>query len=309
MRLLVRRSLRAAATCLGLALVSWHCTATSTPASGSGSASIGPSGGSVTSADGAWEMIVPSGALGSAVTVTVTPSSMPGAIGTAYDIEPTGTTFATPVTMTFHYGAVDVGGITPDQIVPAVFAGGSWTALDGYSLDTGAETVSGTTTHLSPYGAVAGCGVGSSTCGSCSITCSGATPVPVCSQCPPSCTCAAGPADAGPTEAGGGSSGGGGQSCGEGAAGSCQGCQVTCDTGQNAVCTPGTVSMSGSGGSSCTPGTCTCEPGDGGSGSGGSSGSGSGSGGGSDGGMSGSSGGGSSSGSSSSSGSASSSGG
>jgi hypothetical protein len=117
----------------------------------------------------------------------------------------------------------------------------------------------------------------------------------VCSQCPTSCTCAAGPS--GPTEAGGGGSGGGGQSCGAATVGTCQGCQISCAAGQDAVCMPGKNTPSG-----CTAGTCACEPGSGGSGSGGSSGSG----GGSDGGMSGSSGGGSSGGSSSSGGTASS---
>jgi collagen type VII alpha len=121
------------------------------------SAVVGPSGGMLASSDGALQVAIPAGALPSNVTVTIVPTTPPGsgAIGTTYEIGPTGTQFAMPVTLTFDYGATSLGGVDPSLLRVATFAAGSWQLLSGASFDTQAQTVSGTTTHLSPYGLTA----------------------------------------------------------------------------------------------------------------------------------------------------------
>ena len=122
------------------------------------SAVVGPTGGMVASSDGALQVAIPAGALSSDVTVTIVPTPPPGSgsVGTVYEIGPTGTQFAIPVTLTFDYGATNVAGTDPSMLRVATYAGGSWEILSGASLDMQAQTVSGTTMHLSPYGIVCG---------------------------------------------------------------------------------------------------------------------------------------------------------
>jgi hypothetical protein len=109
---------------------------------------IGATGGSVASADGALTVEVPAGALGGDVDVTVTPTDTPsGGAGPAFDIGPSGTVFAAPVTLTF-----DVGDANETTVRAAQFADGAWLVLDAQALDATAHTVSGQTLHLSTYG-------------------------------------------------------------------------------------------------------------------------------------------------------------
>ena len=66
---------------------------------------VGPSGGAVSSSDGNLAVNIPAGALPADVTITTEPAAAPaaGAVGTVYEIGPTGTQFAMPVTLTLHY--------------------------------------------------------------------------------------------------------------------------------------------------------------------------------------------------------------
>lgn len=82
------------------------CTATTNDGddnqpTGPSSAEIGPAGGTVTSSDGT-EVVIPEGALGHAVTITMTPASLDapsGSVlaGTPYTFGPEGLTFYRPV--------------------------------------------------------------------------------------------------------------------------------------------------------------------------------------------------------------------
>ncbi len=141
--------------CVAMALGAAGC-GSSLPTQGGEmtSAVVGPSGGMLASSDGALQVAIPAGALPSNVTVTIVPTTPPGsgALGTTYEIGPTGTQFAMPVTLTFDYGATSLGGIDPSLLRVATFAAGSWQILSAAAVDTQAETVSGTTLHLSPYG-------------------------------------------------------------------------------------------------------------------------------------------------------------
>src|SRR3954468_24462161 len=62
---------------------------------------VGKSGGAVTSMDGNVGVTIPAGALGTDVRITVAPAEAPasGAVGTVYEIGPTGTQFAMPVAL------------------------------------------------------------------------------------------------------------------------------------------------------------------------------------------------------------------
>jgi hypothetical protein len=117
------------------------------------SAVVGTAGGMLASSDGALQVSIPAGALPSDVTVTIAPTTPPGsgAIGTVYELGPTGTQFAIPATLTFDYGATSLGGTDPALLRVATFAAGSWQILSGASVNPQAQTVSGTTRHLSPY--------------------------------------------------------------------------------------------------------------------------------------------------------------
>ena len=117
---------------------------------------VGPSGGAVSSSDGNLAVNIPAGALPADVTITTEPAAAPaaGAVGTVYEIGPTGTQFAMPVTLTLHYDMAALSGATESSLRVATFAGGSWQLLPGAVVDTQAKTVSGVTTHLSPYAIV-----------------------------------------------------------------------------------------------------------------------------------------------------------
>ena len=114
---------------------------------------VGPLGGIVGSLDTDVHLQIPEGALGQRVTITIAPTlaAIPGAIGTAYEIGPTGTTFAQPVTLTFHYDPAMIGSLPLSSIVIATIVSGEWQPIDGIVASTSAQTISGTTTHLSTY--------------------------------------------------------------------------------------------------------------------------------------------------------------
>jgi hypothetical protein len=134
-----------------------HCSSSSSDKPSTPSSSvIGTAGGTVESTDGVISVKIPAGAVSGDVTVTVTPESAPpaGAVGAVYDIGPSGTVFNSPVTMTFHYALASLGGAAPSSLRAATYGSNTWQILAGGSVDTNAQTVSGTTMHLSTYGEI-----------------------------------------------------------------------------------------------------------------------------------------------------------
>jgi hypothetical protein len=119
-----------------------------------GQGTVGASGGKVATSDGTLTVNVPAGALPGDTQITITEIQAPisGSIGKTYDIGPSGTQFAVPVTLSFAYGDFDLMGADPSSLAAATITGGAWVDLDGNAIDTSAKTVSGTTMHLSPYG-------------------------------------------------------------------------------------------------------------------------------------------------------------
>src|SRR6266540_1190787 len=232
---------------------------------------VGTTGGAIASTDGQLALVIPAGAVSGDVTVTVAPAEAPasGAVGEVYEIGPTGTQFAKPVVLTLKYGTASLGSTSPSLLRVATYAGGAWQLLPGAVVDTNAKTVSGLTTHLSPYAIVAessgktcatvkaayGCeaapsggGTGTSSGGAGGAKC----PDPAGgggSNCPPPPTCA--------TSAGacGGYPGSALQSCTDTATGFNGAC---CFDGQSPVCISidaarGCAAPAGGGGANCPP--------------------------------------------------------
>jgi hypothetical protein len=119
-----------------------------------GQGTVGASGGQVSTSDGALTVSIPAGALpgDTQITITEIPSPPAGAIGKAYEIGPTGTQFSSPVTFTFKYAGDDLMGNAPSSLEVAQIVGTDWIALSADAVDTSAQTASGQTMHLSPYG-------------------------------------------------------------------------------------------------------------------------------------------------------------
>jgi len=115
-------------------------------------ATIGPTGGTLTSADRIVTLTIPPGALSSSITVTIAPASAApaGNIGTAYDIKPEGTSFTTPATISFSYGGGAIPAASFNNVsVASSSSAGKWTAQPMTLLDPNREVATTLTTHLS----------------------------------------------------------------------------------------------------------------------------------------------------------------
>jgi hypothetical protein len=119
---------------------------------------VGIAGGTVRSNDGVLDLVIPPGALGSAVSFTIEKlEAWPaGALGPVFQIGPSGTTFAVPSTVVYHYQPSFLGATPLDRVLLATAVGATWSPLAMQSIDGAAQTVSGQTTHLSVYGLVDG---------------------------------------------------------------------------------------------------------------------------------------------------------
>ena len=144
---------------VGLGLVGLQCSSKSSDGGGTtvppASQVVGTTGGTVRSGDGSVVVSVPKGALDHDVTISIAAATSPlaGAVGTVYEIGPTGTTFAVPVTIAIH---ADASAGAPSSLRVATVEGGAWRALSSPSFDAASATVSGATSHLSPYALIAG---------------------------------------------------------------------------------------------------------------------------------------------------------
>ena len=126
---------------------------------------VGTSGGTVTSADGEVGLIIPPTALSTSTPITVAPSTGtvdPGVLaGSVYDLEPSGTTFATPVTLTIQYDPSKIpAGLHESSLKLYENSGTGWQRVPGSGPSLTDHTVSGGISHFSdaapgmPVGAV-----------------------------------------------------------------------------------------------------------------------------------------------------------
>lgn len=120
-----------------------------------GSNSIGSNGGTVTSSDRKAKIVIPSGALSqdTGITVAAVSNQPSGNIGTAYEFGPDGTTFNEPVTISITYDEASLpSGVSESDIKLSMVTNSQWQEITNSIVDTVANIVSGTTSHLSIYG-------------------------------------------------------------------------------------------------------------------------------------------------------------
>jgi hypothetical protein len=115
--------------------------------------SIDAAGGSVTSADGRISLDIPAGALSAATAIGIQPisSTVPNGVGISYRLQPEGTTFSVPLTLTFHLSATETMSVDSSFIVTQ-HADGLWYSQNNQLRDGSAQTVSIQTTHFSDWG-------------------------------------------------------------------------------------------------------------------------------------------------------------
>ncbi len=146
-------------TCLLVAAAAACSSSSSTTPGGTGTdtqaqKTVGAAGGQVSTSDGALTVTIPAGALPADVKITIEEiaTAPDGSIGKAYEIGPSGTQFAVPVTLAFKYAGADLLGNDPASLEAATIVNGDWVPLTADVVDLNAQTASGTTMHLSPYG-------------------------------------------------------------------------------------------------------------------------------------------------------------
>ena len=119
---------------------------------------IGAGGGMLSLLDGRLELIVPSGALSSDLTLSAQPitNNAFGGLGTAYRLGPEGTTFAKPITLVFKAKAEDLAIVSIEGMgIAFQDAEGYWKRLPGAIFNATDNTLSVTTDHFSDYAPVA----------------------------------------------------------------------------------------------------------------------------------------------------------
>jgi hypothetical protein len=116
--------------------------------------SIGPMGGTVVGLSGKVNLVVPSKALSEPATITIAAlEAWPaGALGAAFEIDPTGLQFTAGATLVYHYDN-EIGANAPADLRLARANGTVWTPLDS-KVDADAHTVSAVLEHLSVYGLI-----------------------------------------------------------------------------------------------------------------------------------------------------------
>ncbi len=123
------------------------------------SSTIGPAGGSVSSADGTMFVVIPAGALAAntLINIQTISNNAHGKVGIAYRLTPNGQTFAKPVTLTFAYSDAELDGTAP-EFLGAAFqtATGFWKWLGVSTLNSANKTVSVSTSHFTDFSAVKG---------------------------------------------------------------------------------------------------------------------------------------------------------
>lgn len=128
-------------------------------------AEIGPDGGTIEIAGKISLTVVP-GALADTVDFSIVQKSSPtppggnfGFVSPAYTIEPSGTDFTLPCSLTIYYDPALLGGGDESTVKLYTWSGGNWIAVDTL-LDEASNTISGRLLHLSDYAAIGNTGSG-----------------------------------------------------------------------------------------------------------------------------------------------------
>lgn len=118
-------------------------------------ASIGPAGGTVIANGGKAKITIPAGAVAATLPISVTPITAPptpaGLVaGTAYELGPTGTTFAQPVTLEFKYDSQGIDSLQVGHRLSRL-TGDKWIPLPGGTGGRTDFTVRAQTSSFSAY--------------------------------------------------------------------------------------------------------------------------------------------------------------
>lgn len=120
---------------------------------------IGPVGGSLVSTDGRLTITIPANAVSAPVAFVIQPitNKLDRGLGNAYRLEPSGTTFTTPVELSIHFDNHDLEGTVPESLILAYQdEQGYWRALKSGKLDQDKKTLTVSTTHFSDWSFVPG---------------------------------------------------------------------------------------------------------------------------------------------------------
>jgi len=115
---------------------------------------IGPTGGTLTSADGTLTLTFPAGALTKETTITAQPveNTAFGAAGPGYEFGPHGTKFAKPVTLTWHYAPTDLQGSSPEALgIAFQDEKNVWLGRTNLTVNAAQRRVSAPIYHFSRY--------------------------------------------------------------------------------------------------------------------------------------------------------------
>lgn len=128
-------------------------------------------------------LTVPPNAVTQPIGLTVQPAALPPGTdmtalvgGTAYELGPTGTTFAAPITVTIQYAPATIPvGMAERRLRLFTLVGGAWQLVPGSAVDPVTHAVTGMTNHFSTYGVLASASVSAGALASCGIGTSGRT--------------------------------------------------------------------------------------------------------------------------------------
>ena len=120
-------------------------------------------------------LTVPPNAVTQSIGLTVQPAALPPATdvsalvgGTAYELGPSGTTFAAPITVAVQYAPAGIPARMAERRLRLfTLVGGAWQLVPGSVVDPVTHTVSGTTSHFSTYGVLASASVSAGSFASC----------------------------------------------------------------------------------------------------------------------------------------------
>jgi hypothetical protein len=118
--------------------------------------SIGSAGGTIVSADGEMELVIPPGALTTNTDITIQPitNTAPSGRRKAYRCLPDGLQFAKDIAVKFHYTEEDAE-VTKPEYMQVAFqnADGTWKVIEKVTNDVAAKTISALVNHFTDFSA------------------------------------------------------------------------------------------------------------------------------------------------------------
>jgi hypothetical protein len=117
---------------------------------------IGSAGGSIMSADGEMELIIPAGALATNTDITIQPitNNAPNGRRKAYRCLPDGLQFSKNITARFYYNDEDAAATLPEYMMTAYQnADGNWAVIEDITNDVGNKSLNASVNHFTDFSA------------------------------------------------------------------------------------------------------------------------------------------------------------